>query len=78
MSGDELAKIEADKNKKEDYLVIDVRSPEEYKEGHLKFAINMPIDTFEENVGEIDGFKDKDVVLYCNSGKKSGDRKSVV
>lgn len=72
MSGEELAKIEADKKKKEKYLVIDVRSPEEYKEGHLKFAINMPIDNFEENVGEIDGFKDKDVALYCNSGKKSG------
>lgn len=71
MKGDELAKIEADKKEKENYLVIDVRSPEEYKAGHLKFAINMPIDTFEADYKKIEAFKDKDVVLYCNSGKKS-------
>lgn len=73
MKGDELAKIESDKKEKEKYLVIDVRSPEEYKEGHIKFAINMPIDTFENEMSSIDAFKDKDVVLYCNSGKKSGE-----
>lgn len=72
MKGDELAKIEADKKEKENYLLIDVRSPEEYNEGHIKFAINMPIDTFEKEMSKIDSFKDKDVVLYCNSGKKSG------
>lgn len=71
MKGEELAKIEADKKMKEDYLVIDVRSAEEYNEGHLKFAINMPIDTFEKDYMKIDSFKDKNVVLYCNSGKKS-------
>lgn len=72
MKGEELAKIEADKKLKENYLVVDVRSAEEYKAGHLKFAINMPIDTFETDYKNIESFKDKDVVLYCNSGKKSG------
>lgn len=73
MKGDELAKIESDKKEKENYLVIDVRSPEEYKEGHLKFAINMPIDDFDKEMSSIDGFKDKNVVVYCNSGKKSAE-----
>lgn len=72
MKGEDLAKIEADKKEKEKYLVVDVRSAEEYKAGHVKFAINMPIDTFEKEYKKIDSFKDKDVVLYCNSGKKSG------
>lgn len=72
MKGADLEKIEDDKNDKEKYLVIDVRSPEEYNEGHVKFAINMPIDTFESDYKNIESFKDKDVALYCNSGKKSG------
>lgn len=72
MKGEELAKIEADKKDKENYLVVDVRSQEEYNEGHLPFAINMPIDTFESDYKNIESFKDKNVVLYCNSGKKSG------
>ena len=73
MKGDELAKIESDKKEKENYLVIDVRSPEEYKEGHIKFAINMPIDDFDKEMDSIKDFKDKNVVVYCNSGKKSAD-----
>lgn len=73
MKGDELAKIEADKKEKENYLVIDVRSPEEYKEGHIKFAINMPIDDFDKEMDSIKDFKDKNVVVYCNSGKKSAE-----
>src|SRR3712207_7441885 len=47
MKGSDLAKIEDNKKKKEDYLVVDVRSAEEYKAGHIKFAINMPIDTLD-------------------------------
>ena len=78
MKGDDLAKIEADKKEKENYLVIDVRSPEEYKKGHIKFAINMPIDNFEKDLSSIDSFKDKNVVVYCNSGKKSADAAEIL
>ena len=73
MKGDELAKIESDKKEKEKYLVIDVRSPEEYNAGHIKFAINMPIDNFDKEMSSIESFKDKDIVVYCNSGKKSAE-----
>ena len=71
MKGADLAKIEGDKKEKENYLVVDVRAAEEYKAGHIKFAINMPIDTFENDFKKIESFKDKNVVLYCNTGKKS-------
>lgn len=73
MTGEQLQKIESDKKDKENYLVIDVRPEEEYKEGHVKFAINMPLDTLKDNLASIDSFKDKNVVVYCNSGKKSAD-----
>ena len=42
MSGEDLNKIEKDDKEKEKYLVIDVRDAKEYKEGHLKHAINIP------------------------------------
>lgn len=35
--------------KKKKYLVIDVRSEEEYKAGHLKHAVNF-VDTIDKNV----------------------------
>ena len=71
MKGDALASIVADKEQKEKYLVIDVRSAEDYAKGHVKFALNMPLDTFKDEVAKIEDWKDKDVVLYCNSGKMS-------
>lgn len=73
MSGADLQALEDDKDKKETALVIDVRSPEEYAEGHVKFAVNMPLDTLKDRLGELESWKDKTLILYCNSGKKSGE-----
>lgn len=72
MAGAELQAIVDDKEAKEGVLIIDVRSEEEYKAGHVKFAINMPIDTFEENIASIEDWKDAPVITVCNSGNKSG------
>ena len=78
MKGDALANIVADKEQKEKYLVIDVRSAEDYAKGHIKFALNMPLDTFKDEVAKIEDWKDKDVVLYCNSGKMSGEAAEIL
>lgn len=72
LSGADLAAIEADNKKKEDYLVIDVRSADEYDAGHIKHAINIPLEQLESRLDEINAYKDKNVVLYCNTGNRSG------
>jgi hypothetical protein len=69
--GADLATIQADNKKKEDYLVIDVRKVDEYNAGHLKHAISIPLEEIEARLDEINGYKDKNVVLYCNSGNRS-------
>ena len=73
MKGEELAKIEKDDKEKEKHLVIDVREAKEYNEGHLKHAINIPLSEVEKNLDKISSWKEKSVILYCNSGKKSGE-----
>lgn len=73
-----LQGIQDDKEKKEECLVIDVRSEEEYKAGHVKFAINMPVDTFADNLASIEDWKDKSVITVCNSGKKSGEAAEIL
>lgn len=52
-------------------LILDVRSPEEYAEGHVPGAINIPHDQLSSRVAEIGSHKNKDVVLYCRSGKRA-------
>lgn len=71
MKGDEVVKLNSGK-KKDDILIIDVRSPEEYKAGHIPNAININIDEFESRLNEIEDLKDFPIILYCNSGNKSG------
>ena len=55
-----------------DLVVLDVRTPEEFSEGHLDGAIN--VDFYEADFGTNLANLDKDVpyVLYCRSGNRSG------
>jgi rhodanese-related sulfurtransferase len=50
--------------------VLDVRTPQEYAEGHVPGAINVPYDQLASRLAEVP--KDKDVVLYCKSGRRAG------
>lgn len=54
----------------EERLVIDVRSPEEYAEGHLQGAINIPHGEIGERLDEV-GPSERDVIVYCASGVRS-------
>lgn len=56
---------------REDALVIDVRESAEYVSGHIPQARNIPLSKFAERVGELDGFKDKPVIVNCRSGHRS-------
>lgn len=52
-------------------LILDVRQAEEYVEGHLKNAVNIPWndESFVETVSSID--KEKPIFLYCLTGGRS-------
>lgn len=50
--------------------VVDVRTPEEYAEGHVPGALNIPFDELALRHGEI-GPPATPVLLYCRSGRRS-------
>ena len=54
-----------------DVQLVDVRTPEEYSEGHLENAVNIDVtaDDFDAKVATLD--KDKPVMVYCKSGGRS-------
>lgn len=56
----------------EDVQLVDVRTPEEYAEGHIANAINIDYfsDSFLEEMEKLD--KTKPVIVYCRSGNRSG------
>ena len=49
--------------------IIDVRTPEEFRDGAYPGARNIPVSSLGTRLGEIP--KDKPVVLYCASGARS-------
>ena len=53
-------------------IVLDVRTPQEFAEGHVPGAINIPHEELEARIGELESARDADVVVYCRSGRRSG------
>ena len=51
-------------------VIIDVRTPKEFAQGHVHGAINIPIETIVKTVADVP--KNKTVVVYCASGNRSG------
>ena len=52
-----------------DVIIVDVRTPAEFAEGHIAGAVNRPLQTIESWYKELP--KDKPVYLYCRSGNRS-------
>ena len=52
-------------------LVLDVRSAAEFAEGHIPGAVNIPHDVIGERVAELGPSGDRDIVVYCRSGRRS-------
>ena len=58
-------------NENEDYIILDVRSIEEYNEGHIPNAICIPNETIgEETISELPN-KEQLILIYCRSGNRS-------
>lgn len=56
---------------RKEVVVLDVRTPEEFKDGHLKGAVNLNIQspTFKEDVAKLD--KSKTYLVNCAAGGRS-------
>jgi len=61
-----------------DFIIVDVRTPEEYKEGHLKGAVNINLnaETFREDIANLD--RSKTYMIYCRSGGRSSRAVSII
>ncbi|MGL5348202.1 MAG: rhodanese-like domain-containing protein [Peptostreptococcaceae bacterium] len=58
-------------NSKDDVLLLDIRTKEEFEEKSIPEAINMPLSTLLFNISEIEEYKNKIVIIYCRSGHRS-------
>ena len=53
------------------YLILDVRRPDEFAEGHIPDALNIPNETIADEQPEQLPDKDQLLLIYCRSGNRS-------
>ncbi|WP_099189047.1 rhodanese-like domain-containing protein [Tepidibacter mesophilus] len=54
-----------------DMLILDVRTLDEYKSGHIPKAKNIPVNELNLKINSIKKYQDKPVLVYCASGVRS-------
>ncbi len=57
--------------KNNDWMLIDVRSPKAFSNGHIPGAINMPHERINDYLSELEQHKGKPIIIYCQSGQKA-------
>lgn len=55
------------------FVLVDVREPYEYAEGHIPNSINIPLSGVVKGVDELKLDKESPVVVYCRSGRRSAE-----
>ncbi|MGA9046976.1 rhodanese-like domain-containing protein [Sulfuricurvum sp.] len=59
--------LQHDKN----ITLLDVRTPEEFAEGHIEGAILIPVQVLTENLSKLQRAKGGKIIVYCHSGNRS-------
>jgi rhodanese-related sulfurtransferase len=57
-------------------IILDVRTPEEFRNGHLKGSVNIPLQQLRSSLTKIK--KDKPVITCCASGMRSSSAKNIL
>ena len=56
--------------------LVDVRTPQEYKQHALPGSVNIPLPVIQQALKQLD--RETPVLLYCGSGQRSGTAKNVL
>lgn len=57
--------------------IVDVRSAQEYRQGHIKGSVNIPVDQIGSRIGKIRKMGEP-LILCCASGMRSGRATSIL
>lgn len=63
--------VSPDSGTPHEILLVDVRTPEEYRTGHKEGAVNIPVDELEELAPQLLPDKNAVILLYCRTGKRA-------
>lgn len=53
-------------------MMLDVRQPEEYADGHIPGSMLIPLGELPARLSELEEYRDKEIIVICRSGNRSG------
>lgn len=59
-------------------VVIDVRTPSEWSQGHVPGAVHIPLNQLGARMGELEAYAGQPVYLICRSGARSGQAQAML
>ncbi len=69
-------KVDFKKQVNEGAIILDVRTPSEFAQGHIKGSVNIPLQNLKQNLGKIS--ENKVIITCCASGMRSGSAKTIL
>ncbi len=70
-------KVDLSEVKRNGAIILDVRTPAEYKSGHGKGSVNIPLDQIKSKLDKIKAYN-KPIITCCASGMRSGSAASIL
>ncbi len=58
-------------NKQQAPVLLDVRTENEFAQGHIQGALNIPYDQLINQMEKIKDYKEQEIVIYCRSGRRA-------
>lgn len=58
-------------NEKAPIVLLDVRTQEEFDNGHIPGALLLPYDEIDKKAAQLLPEKEKEIIIYCRSGRRS-------
>jgi rhodanese-related sulfurtransferase len=55
----------------ENPIILDVRTPREYEQGHVPGAVNLPYQQIGRRLVDLEQIRDKQIVVYCEVGPRA-------
>lgn len=61
----------ADRLKETGAVLLDVRTTPERRASHIRGSLHIPLQELKSRVGELEGYRDQEIICYCHSGNRS-------
>jgi adenylyltransferase/sulfurtransferase len=65
------AEVAAARSRGEEFLLLDVREPQEYRTARIADSVLVPLGELEARAGEIEAWRGRRVVVHCHHGRRS-------